>query len=411
MNGRLLECQRCGASIAGDVSTGAVTCQFCGAVTLIQALPTAPTPSPVNWGRPSLPKPNGYPVALFVVLGALGVTVVVATIFAAIAFSGRLGFHPTSTSTSTKTATTKTRKRPLVEVVRTPLSISMAQMSDRFPEAKRVRNSLYLDVDDPVSEKIRYDWDPSAPGHASQVYLAFSESTASQRTAWVNRLEPILGRRGVKTEQDGYEYDGCGVRMSVDAGKVDVAGQPPFDSRWQTQLQALWNLVQSIAILRTEPADAAAVRDLLGDLPFKRLADFDVRVDVDASRRAIVSTFPNVCIRSQTSVEYAVPVDHPWISHADFVWDNQRGGKLKEIRLWPKMGTKLADPAAMAECLVPCLGKTTKQETDHAKNEWAYRWSVSGGICVVYSSYVLLRGRAIGADWPKLVRTLDACGR
>jgi hypothetical protein len=154
--------------------------------------------------------------------------------------------------------------------------------------------------------------------------------------------------------------------------------------------------------------------ELLGDLSFKRLANFDVRLDVDAGRRAAIAAFPNVCIREATSVEYDVPVDNPWIGRVNLIWNNQRGGKLDRIELWPPKvhnELRLADQAAVAECLVPYLGKPTKHESDHAKNEWNYRWNVPGGICIVYWSYVLLEGRPIGADWPKLVHTFDGCGR
>ena len=373
----------------------------------IQAPQAAPTPSPVNGGQPSLPKPSQSPVAVLIVVG-----VVVAIITVGI-FLRSAGSYLSISSASNKAATPKTKNRPLPEVVRTPLSISIAQMSSQFPEARRESNSLYIDVDDPCCEKIRYDWDPSAPAHVSQVYLAFSQPP-SQRKAWVNQLAPILGRRGVRMEQDVYEYNGCGVRMSLDAEKVDVAGQPMFDARWQTQLQSLWELVRAIVITRTEPPNPSAIRDRLGDLPFARLANFDVRVDVDASRRALVAAFPNVCIRDETSVEFNVPVDNRWIGHASFVWNNQRGGKLDRIEFWPPKvhnEMRLADQAAVAECLVPYLGKPAKQESDHAKNEWTYRWNVPGGSCIVYWSYVLLEGRPIRSDWPKLVHTFEGCGR
>ena len=414
-----LGCGRCGAPLSYDGQAISVTCSFCGAVTLVegQVKAHASLTTSVATGTGAAAAAVGKVQALLAV-SAVGIVVVgIATYTFLSHVAAPAGKALANKASSGRTA---------VQVVQNPLTTTIDKMALLYPDAKRdvnpMSSSLRIDLDDPTFEYITYEWDAGAPDHVSDLSLN-SAQPPTARTAWVTRLGSMLGRQGVAKDPATYDYSWCGVHASVDESRVRVfatnlrvmnIGLGAVKMDWQGRLEQLWDVVKG-AVLNPTPSNVAlAIRERLGELPFRSLARLDPQTDVDNSRRAVGAILPNSCPTTGPNVSYKTAVDHPWFSDVTLAWENERGAKLNSVTFRPPdtSNGKLANQTAVAKCVVAWLGAPVENEVNHMERIWSYHWARRGQVSVhIYDSYVWADGPFSTGEWRRLIQVLDDCGR
>lgn len=188
-------------------------------------------------------------------------------------------------------------------------------------------------------------------------------------------------------------------------------------SNWQARGRALWTVLANVGLGGSRPMSDAERKLLVGH-PLSALAKIDPSVVVDGAEQHLRSLFPAVVASQSSELELQILLDHPWFGSATLSWENEQGGRMKQLKLWhPASNDTLSDLEGIARCLEPALGKAEVNVTDHLKKTKSYRWSGTS----YWEDGTHLGGNNVFFNMPPtpsakqrlnaIATTLDRCGR
>jgi hypothetical protein len=284
-------------------------------------------------------------------------------------------------------------------------------------------------------DAVTFDWDKAETTHAKS-FVFYTGTPPKNQSAIVHNLQQVLGRRLEK----GENFNWGGVYMNVSptvlngGTSITFAIKTPLDDKhWAERVDALWDVARSAALGLKVTVTEADRRDWLGGgYPLTALASLDMTTDVDGAPAMMDKAFPGTPSRIIAGLEYEVPIDHPWFSKASFDWPNEKGGRVGTVRIGAPPGAQyLPNQADVEKCIAATFGPGKVASEDHLAHTHATEFKLEDGSLRVdqYSVDVEVLSMMAQhlpksewkemhvappmehADWEKVMRTLDACGR
>jgi hypothetical protein len=270
--------------------------------------------------------------------------------------------------------------------------------------------------------RLRFRWDPSDPTHVQGVTLDADAPVPDDATIR-RKLAALLGARFDKDgdlswEGVAFSYEATHVRAAADA---KLAGRP--NPNWKAQMDAAWDLLRGAVLGLPVTVGEATQRDWLGGgYPLSAIAALDATVDVDHAEAVMRRAFPGVSVAIRVGLEHTIAVDHPWYGSATLSWKNAAGGALQSASLLPRPDANgmFPDQGAVEACARGMLGSGGRRTvSDHLRAEHDTMWfPARGGTVRVYGHMVVValvspfaRAAMDGAEFARILRGFDACGR
>jgi len=355
--------------------------------------------------------PAGTIVLVIVVLAMLGVG---GGIMAAVAAKSPRRGSPGSSSGQADAHTT----RDLASITLEESPKELGKKLGISPTDK----SLRVPLQGSSFDAITFQWGDDT-SHVLDFYLN-CPSPMPGYAALRKKLAAKLPNRWSTDEHWGWED--ASIYWGRDGGVLSVHVSPKHDEgenpQWKAQSEALWNVVRVALLDLDGTVDAKTLRDALGGgAPLTDLPKIAFEADIDGSRAAVNAVFPGATMRKSSDLYFTVALDHPFLGKAELQWPNKKGGKLKEIELWPRTGTEFG-PAQekMNACISSAFSiKGEKYEHDYLtkKYDTSFRLPQGGHVRVYYHLVAISfreypwAGPMKKETWEKLAGVLDACGR
>lgn len=265
-------------------------------------------------------------------------------------------------------------------------------------------------------------WEDDHPDHVLYFGLYASDGHP-EPAALLASLEAMLGRR-LEPARDNYRnwsWAGTNLNVALDGSHLGVHVDPEGDAHWSYRSKLLWSVLMAAAQGQAiDLQEQTRVAWLAQGYPLSRLADLDLRYDVDGARAYVPATFPGSHEEILIDLDFEVPLSHPWFGQIELSWANEKGGQLEGATLWPVPGSqKLTSQDAVARCLDASLGPGERRIQDHLAGTWSGTWELKDGTWVSLPDHALYihldaRGRKAAdrtASWRKIIGALDRCGR
>ena len=400
-----LECPSCGAPVRWQGEAHVVECRYCGQRVLTDSWQPTEEPAVVR----SRVRPRNQALAVLIPLAMVllmgGLSMFITVVQQGSVSGGPLGMSRVDQATLG--------------------AVSLASS----PEAYAAALGLSPSTEDHVLAYLNgmgfnyaaISWDEDHPGCATSISLhtEVPHPNAANIEAW---LEFYLGRRLEHQDKGRLAYSWQSVYLWFDEDRtiLGLHVDPDTDPDWQYRMQLLWSVLLASIAGQDLHLDDTILRDWLGwGYTLGSLAQFDPTTTIDQVRARLPSLFPGAIEDRSSSLNYEIPLAHPWFGLVGLSWNNEQGGLLRSVTFWPPTGLEaLADQTAVRRCVGEMFGQPTTRELDHLEGTWYANWEPAGLNSVsVYPNLmsvdVVRHGHKVTprvrATWRRLLTGLQSC--
>jgi hypothetical protein len=192
--------------------------------------------------------------------------------------------------------------------------------------------------------------------------------------------------------------------------QVDATPHGKTNPRFARQMDAARQILLEAAFGIPVHASNADLAELLGTgYAMTDIGKIDPRTIIEDAPALIASKFPGSIHDDSTS--WQIAVDHPFIEHVSFQWDNERSGRVSSVTLYVNDSYK-ASRDSFEACLANVLGAPIVNDLDYAAGTKEYIFDLGSLHVTLHRTSIELDrpARTTAYDGAVLSRIFDALG-